>query len=513
MIKIPGTDEGVPAIEEAIYEGINVNVTLLFGVESYARGRRGLHPRPRAPPRGGRVARRALGRVLLRLARRHRGRQAPARRRPRATCAGTAAVANARAAYQRFKEIFRGRALRRAARRRRAGAAPAVGVDRREEPALPRDHVRRRRWSAPRHRQHDADGDAAGRRRAARGQRRRRPTRTRRADLSALADAGIDMDDVTAKLLREGIEKFVEPIDKLIAGIERRARRSSPARPPTIEASIPDELEPARRRAGQAGAADEDVAQRIWRKDETLWGGRRRARDRQPPRLADDRRADARAAPATCTRSPTRCGATGFTDAVLLGMGGSSLGPEVIRRSFGEIAGRAAAARARLDRPGRGARRSSARSTSTRRCSSSRRSRAGRSRRSRTSSYFCERRRRRHAASSPITDPGSRAGEARATSTASGASFENDPDIGGRYSVLSYFGLVPAALMGVDVGGAAAPARRSPSRTATASSPARRNSGLWLGARDGRAGAAGPRQADLRRRPSRSRASASGSSS
>ena len=36
MIKIPGTDAGVPAIEQAIYEGINVNVTLLFGVEQYA---------------------------------------------------------------------------------------------------------------------------------------------------------------------------------------------------------------------------------------------------------------------------------------------------------------------------------------------------------------------------------------------------------------------------------------------------------------------------------------------
>ena len=35
MIKIPGTEEGLPAIEEAIYEGINVNVTLLFKVESY----------------------------------------------------------------------------------------------------------------------------------------------------------------------------------------------------------------------------------------------------------------------------------------------------------------------------------------------------------------------------------------------------------------------------------------------------------------------------------------------
>jgi transaldolase len=35
MIKIPGTAEGLPAIEEALYEGMNVNVTLLFSVEAY----------------------------------------------------------------------------------------------------------------------------------------------------------------------------------------------------------------------------------------------------------------------------------------------------------------------------------------------------------------------------------------------------------------------------------------------------------------------------------------------
>src|SRR3954451_8191970 len=37
MIKIPGTDEGVPAIEEMIYEGLNINVTLLFAVAAYER--------------------------------------------------------------------------------------------------------------------------------------------------------------------------------------------------------------------------------------------------------------------------------------------------------------------------------------------------------------------------------------------------------------------------------------------------------------------------------------------
>ena len=97
---------------------------------------------------------------------------------------------------------------------------------------------------------------------------------------SALADAGIDMGDVTAKLLCDGIEKFVEPFDKLIAGIELTPRgRSSPGGPPTIASSIPDDLEPAlvervqaahRRGRGQARLAARRVA----------LGRPRRARDR-----------------------------------------------------------------------------------------------------------------------------------------------------------------------------------------------------------------------------------------
>jgi transaldolase len=37
MVKIPGTEEGVPAIEELLYEGININVTLLFSLSNYER--------------------------------------------------------------------------------------------------------------------------------------------------------------------------------------------------------------------------------------------------------------------------------------------------------------------------------------------------------------------------------------------------------------------------------------------------------------------------------------------
>src|SRR3954453_13472604 len=107
MIKIPGTAEGVPAIEQAISEGINVNVTLLFSVEAYARWAeayvRGLERRREAGESVDvhSVASFFVSRVDTEVDRR-------LEESGHMELVGTAAVANARAAYARFKEIFRG---------------------------------------------------------------------------------------------------------------------------------------------------------------------------------------------------------------------------------------------------------------------------------------------------------------------------------------------------------------------------------------------------------------------
>src|SRR3954468_7291160 len=107
MIKIPGTPEGLPAIEQAIYEGININVTLLFSVEAYATVAeafiRGLERRQAE----------GLGVVVHSVASFFVSRvDSEVDKRleaiGRSDLQGHAAVANARAAYQRFEEIFRG---------------------------------------------------------------------------------------------------------------------------------------------------------------------------------------------------------------------------------------------------------------------------------------------------------------------------------------------------------------------------------------------------------------------
>src|SRR4051812_44567947 len=107
MVKIPGTTEGEPAIEEMIYEGVNINVTLLFSVEAYERVAeaylRGLERRKDEGKDMGpqSVASFFVSRVDTEVDKR-------LEQLGKTELQGTAAVANARAAYQLFKQIFAG---------------------------------------------------------------------------------------------------------------------------------------------------------------------------------------------------------------------------------------------------------------------------------------------------------------------------------------------------------------------------------------------------------------------
>ena len=139
-------------------------------------------------------------------------------------CTGTAAVANARAAYMRFKELFHGE---RFAALREAGAPvqrplwASTGVKNPHYPetmyveelvapdtvnTMPMPTLLACAEQRRGHGRHRRTQDPTSRPEAARGRRNRHGRR----------------DD---KLLRDGIEQFVEPFDKLIGGIERAARR------------------------------------------------------------------------------------------------------------------------------------------------------------------------------------------------------------------------------------------------------------------------------------------------
>ena len=134
-----------------------------------------------------------------------------------------------------------------------------------------------------------------------------------------------------------------------------------------------------------------------------------------------------------------------FHDCVLLGMGGSSLAPEVLRRtfnveSFHVLDTTHPEAIRRLEREldlGETLFLTSSKSGSTIETRSH-------------LEYFWERTGGRGAQFVAITDPGSEL-EGLARERGFRAVFAGEPEIGGRYSALSLFGIVPAALMGVDV--------------------------------------------------------------
>jgi transaldolase len=224
MIKIPGTVEGVQAIEQAIYEGINVNVTLLFAVEAYEAIAeaylRGLERRQAESLSldVNSVASFFVSRVDTNV-------DEKLEALGRMDLAGTAALANARAAYRRFQTIFSGPrwdALR------HGGAAV-------QRPLWASTGTKNPKYSDTMY----VDGlvgahtvntmPLATLQAFADHGRVTGPTAERdpTADLEALHEAGIDFKQVTDELLAEGVEKFEDAMTRLLDGIEDHRQRRS----------------------------------------------------------------------------------------------------------------------------------------------------------------------------------------------------------------------------------------------------------------------------------------------
>jgi glucose-6-phosphate isomerase len=188
------------------------------------------------------------------------------------------------------------------------------------------------------------------------------------------------------------------------------------------------------------------------------------------------------------------CKAEGLTDVVLLGMGGSSLGPEVIRQSYGDAGGLRLQV---LDSTDPAAILEVERSLDLSKTLFLVSSKSGGTIETLSQfRYFHGRVSEAVGAEQAgghfvtITDPGSKL-LGIAEEHGFRRVFQNDPNIGGRYSVLSYFGLVPAALMGVDVEALLENAQIA-EENCTHYDSSSSNSGLWLGiaigelAREGR---------------------------
>jgi transaldolase/glucose-6-phosphate isomerase len=186
--------------------------------------------------------------------------------------------------------------------------------------------------------------------------------------------------------------------------------------------------------------APDELVERIWERDPTVWTGHDEAQwlgwlD-EPLRMRQ--RLDELAEFAAGV-------AADVDDAVLLGMGGSSLAPEVFRRAFGRDRFHV------LDTTHPKAIRRLAEAVDLGRTLFVAASKSGTTLETRSHlDFFWERAGKRGNQFAAITDPGSEL-ERLAQERRFRAVFSGEPTIGGRYSALSHFGLVPAALMGVDL--------------------------------------------------------------
>jgi transaldolase len=223
FVKIPATKAGLPAIEDSIARGIPINVTLIFSLErhrevaeAYLAGLRRLIESGGDPSTVASVASFFVSRVDTEADRRldEIGGHDDLK--------GKLAIANAKLAYRTYEEIFSGpdweeleakgatpqRCLWASTSTKNPEYRDVLYVEELIGPhtvnTMPRETVKA--FTDHGHVEETLTRDIDGARRV----------------LDAIAEAGVDYDDVVATLEREGVEKFAKSFDELIEGIEAK---------------------------------------------------------------------------------------------------------------------------------------------------------------------------------------------------------------------------------------------------------------------------------------------------
>jgi transaldolase/glucose-6-phosphate isomerase len=276
-----------------------------------------------------------------------------------------------------------------------------------------------------------------------------------REHLSRLADLGIDLGAITETLQEEGVAAFINAFENLLNTISAKSKRflayRNASQLPQIEVSLGEHTE--RVEAALAKLEENHVISRIWDHDHTIWKP-------EPTEIANRlgwlHIAEHMLDNLDCVEAlADDVRAEEYTHVLLLGMGGSSLAPEVLRETFGVRKGYLDLDV--LDSTDPGAVLSYAERLAPERTLFIVATKSGGTVETLSSFKFFynwmagavgEQEAGRHFVA--ITDPGTRLTEI-AEDYGFRTTFVNDPNIGGRYSALSYFGLVPAALVGVNL--------------------------------------------------------------
>jgi transaldolase / glucose-6-phosphate isomerase len=459
MIKVPATPEGIPAIEALIADGVSVNVTLMFSISHYEAVARayikGLE-RCAEPSKIASVASFFVSRVDTMVDRALESLGTP----PAQSLLGKIAVANSKLVYNRFREIFHGEgfaALRQRGARVQRPLWASTGT---KNPAYS-DVLYVENLIGPEtvntmppetlnaFKNHGKVIDSSVRENLDQAA----------AALGRLKALGIDLNIIAEKLQQDGVAAFAASFDALLSALEKKRQSMVGGELNRQELDLGKYQGRVDRRLKSWQAAG--FAGRIWKKDWTLWSSTPQPElaDRLgwldlPEKMAQD--------VANLAAFAGKAKADGIRHVVLLGMGGSSLAPEVFQKTFGNAPGYPELVMLDSTHPG------AVKSVETRIDLAQSlflvSSKSGTT--TETNSfffYFWDKLKRikddpgQHFVA--ITDPGTPL-EKLAAERKFRATFNAPEDIGGRYSALTVFGLVPAALIGVDVGALLARARR-----------------------------------------------------
>jgi transaldolase/glucose-6-phosphate isomerase len=489
MIKVPATPAGIPAFRSLISEGINVNVTLLFAIEAYERVAEAYISGLEAwAASGGDVSRVAsvasffISRIDTLvdsiIADRLKTSQNTMEQALLKGLAGKIAIANAKLTYQRYKEISRDArwqalAAKGAMTQRLLWASTSTKNPNYRDVIYVEELIGRDTVNTIPPATFDAFRDH-GRLRASLEEQLEEAHDT----IGMLAEAGISMKKVTDQLLEEGVKLFADAFAKLLGATMKRCR--APRQVINRQTwKLPAEVEAAVRTAIQDWQAGGKV-RKLWARDATLWTGSDEGNWLGWLGITDDQIAHID----HLRRVAEDVKSGGFTHVLLLGMGGSSLCPEVLKMTFGRIAGYPELRV--LDSTDPAQIRAFERKVDLGKTLFIVSSKSGSTLEPNIyKQYFFERVRQAVGPAEAgsrfiaITDPGSKMQQV-AEADRFRHIFFGLPSIGGRYSALSDFGMVPAAVMGLDVGRFLGQADEM-SKSCASCVPAEENPGLVLG--------------------------------
>jgi transaldolase / glucose-6-phosphate isomerase len=459
MVKVPATPEGLPAIEHLTGEGISINITLLFsqkvyrqvaeaylaGLEKYVKG--GGDPSHVASVASFFVSRidSAVDKQLdEKIARAND----PTEKERLTALKGKVAIANAKLAYQDYKRLFSGPRWDRLAAK---GAKPqrllwaSTGTKNRDysdvlyvEELIGPNTIN----TVP-----PATLDAF------RDHGKLRDSLEENIDeakhvLAELEKSGISLDAITAELVRDGVKLFADAADKLYGAVAHKRASVLGAGIDRQMLTLGNSLSKAIEKATEDWRAAAKI-RHLWQHDKSVWTGS--DEDKWLGWLNSPAKADI----ADYEDFAHKVKGQNFSDAVVLGMGGSSLGPEVLAQTFAKQPGFPKLHVLDSTDPAQvRSLQASINIANTLFIVSSKS--GGTTEPNVMKDYFFARVSEAIGADKAghrfiaVTDPGSSL-EKVATKQGFARIFHGDPSIGGRYSVLSPFGLVPAATAGIDV--------------------------------------------------------------